>query len=228
MTGIWAFRAELQKLATLPAALLTIGATLVGSLVISRTVLTSAKMTGEPVGTLLLQDVPEYLVLGTVALGVLAATSEYQGNQVHTSLLAVPQRGLLITAKTTAFLLVCATTAVTAMTIAWLAMGLTDPGTAKALVGASAHLTATGLFAHLIGVGVRHLIGAATTAITFLVVVPPIWELLLPKAPWLPTLASAHTLLIWSASDLFIVGVLVAWGALATVVAAARFVFEDG
>lgn len=228
MTGIWAFRAEVQKLITLPATLLTIGATLIGALVVSHAVLTSARISGGTIGAPLLQRVPEYLALGTVTLGVLAATSEHQGNQVHTSLLAVPQRGLLITTKVTAFLLICATTAVAAMAVAWVAMGLTDPGMAKTLAGASAHLTVAGLFAHLIGIGVRHMIGAATTAIILLVVVPPIWELLLPKAPWLPTLASARTLLIWSISDLFIVGILTAWGVLTVGVAAARFVFEDG
>lgn len=84
MTIVAAFRAEVIKLCTLPAVPGTLLTVWVASLGLSAV----------PAA-----DVVEYAQAGFVVLGVLAVTSEYSGGQVRTSLVGVPRRIELLTAK---------------------------------------------------------------------------------------------------------------------------------
>jgi ABC-2 type transport system permease protein len=79
-----AYRAEILKLVTLPAS----GVTVLAAWIVAAGL--AAVPDADPI---------VYAQAGFVVLGVLAVTSEYSGGQVRTSLISVPRRVELMTAK---------------------------------------------------------------------------------------------------------------------------------
>jgi ABC-2 type transport system permease protein len=157
-------------------------------------------------------------------LGVLVITSEYSTGMIRATLAAVPQRRLMLTAKTTVFAAAALTTGITACFAAYLAFqallpggdsmrtSLSDPGVLRAVTGAGLYLTVLGLFGLGLGAVIRS--SAGTIAALFgALFVPPVIMTLLPSSwqdtigPYLPMQAGetiytvhhqAHTLAPWA------------------------------
>nr|WP_300143508.1 hypothetical protein [Propionicimonas sp.] len=196
------FRAEVLKLWTLPEVWLTFVATVLAAAVVAVTILVNNAAIGVTSVVACIQAVPDYAVLGIAVLGVLASTSEYRGNQIHTSLTATPKRSGLAAAKLTVFVLTCGVFSFAAMGAAGMAIrAIGDPQAHAMILRACVHLTAMGVIAMAVGMAARSLVGSLTAAIIVLVVAPPVVEALAPlAATWLPSLASAGLLLNSSGS----------------------------
>jgi ABC-2 type transport system permease protein len=115
-------------------------------------------------------------------LGVLVITTEYSTGTIRASLLAVPRRLEMLTAKTAVFagLLIVVAEIVafgsffigSAILHSKVPVSLSDHNVTRAVVGAGLYLTVLGLFSLAIGVLIRHTAGAITTAIGVVFVLP--------------------------------------------------------
>jgi ABC-2 type transport system permease protein len=115
-------------------------------------------------------------------LGVLVITTEYSTGTIRASLLAVPRRLEMLTAKAGVFagLLIVVAEIVafgsffigSAILHSKAPVSLSDPNVTRAVVGAGLYLTVLGLFSLAIGVLIRHTAGAITTAIGVVFVLP--------------------------------------------------------
>lgn len=127
-------------------------------------------------------------------LGVLVITSEYSSGMIRATLAAVPQRRLMLAAKTLTFAATATITSLAASFAAYLLFqaflpsgdamrtSLSDPGVLRAVTGAGLYLAALGLFGLGIGTVIRSSAGAVA-ALFAIVFVPPILMSLLP-ASW--------------------------------------------
>ncbi|MGC4812197.1 hypothetical protein ACLQ29_16875 [Micromonospora sp. DT228] len=151
-----AARAELRKLLTLPSmrrtALLTWAAT-----VLLTYAYASAESHGDRLGDNAALGPLGYTQAGFLVLGVLAATSEHQeGDQIRTTLLAMPRRLPLQAAK--ALALAALTLPVAAATAATSTLPADGAGWTPAATG---YLTLTTLLAAAVGSIVRSAVSAA-------------------------------------------------------------------
>ena len=115
-------------------------------------------------------------------LGVLVITTEYSTGVIRASLLAVPRRLKMLTAKSLVFaglLIVVAEVVVfgsffigAAILHSHVPVSLGDHNVTRALVGSGLYLTVLGLFSLAIGAIIRHTAGAITTAIGVVFVLP--------------------------------------------------------
>jgi ABC-2 type transport system permease protein len=115
-------------------------------------------------------------------LGVLVITTEYSTGTIRASLLAVPRRLEMLTAKAVVFagLLIVVAEIVafgsffigSALLHSKVPVSLSDHNVTRAVVGAGLYLTVLGLFSLAIGVLIRHTAGAITTAIGVVFVLP--------------------------------------------------------
>lgn len=115
-------------------------------------------------------------------LGVLVITTEYSTGTIRASLLAVPRRLEMLTAKAVVFagLLIVVAEIVafgsffigSAILHSKAPVSLSDHNVTRAVVGAGLYLTVLGLFSLAIGVLIRHTAGAITTAIGVVFVLP--------------------------------------------------------
>ncbi|AQZ63825.1 putative integral membrane protein [[Actinomadura] parvosata subsp. kistnae] len=96
--------AELAKLRTLPAVLVTIAVTVVVAAGLGAAL--AAAPSDRPLGAVdAALHAVDYAQTGLLVLGVLAVASEYAGSQARTTLTAVPGRLLLMAGKVTAYLI---------------------------------------------------------------------------------------------------------------------------
>jgi ABC-2 type transport system permease protein len=126
--------------------------------------------------------------LAICVLGVIVITSEYTTGAIRSSLLAVPIRLRMLTAKAVTFavldLVVSAVTVfavffiTTAILRSHISITLSQPGVARAVIGAILYLTVLGLFALAIGGLIRHTAGAIAVVIATVIVVPPLISLI--------------------------------------------------
>ncbi len=124
-------------------------------------------------------------------LGVLVITTEYSTGVIRSSLLAVPRRLLMLTAKCVVFaaLLFVLGEIVSfgsffigsAILHSHVPVSLSDHNVTRAVLGSGLYLTVLGLFSLAIGGIIRHTAGAVTTAIG-VVFVLPILSGLLPNS----------------------------------------------
>ncbi|MBN0039795.1 ABC transporter permease [Cellulosimicrobium cellulans] len=233
-------RAELDKLRTLPLAVLAaVAAPVLGSLVAAALAASAAAADAAVSPAELALRVVPFVVAVLALLGVVPVAHEYAGRQMLTSLAAVPRRGRLVAAKTLATALVLtATSAVT------LAAGFTtalvvqrvveapvapDTPDATRLLGAAAYLVVVGLLAHAQALLVRHLVPALVAVLVLVVVVPPVAAQATDLARWLPDRAAstwydpAPELLDTTAGTV----VALVWLALLGAAGSARFVRSD-
>ena len=115
-------------------------------------------------------------------LGVLVITTEYSTGVIRASLLAVPRRLEMLTAKTVVFaaLMIVAAEIVafgsffigSAILHSRVPVSLGDRNVTRAVVGTGLYLTVLGLFSLAIGGIIRHTAGAITTAIGVVFVLP--------------------------------------------------------
>ncbi|WP_052423341.1 ABC transporter permease [Nonomuraea candida] len=187
--------AELVKLRTLPAALITIVTTVLGAALLA-VVLAAGRerLGGSPSAVEAALGVVEYAQFGFVLLGILAAASEYGGGQIRTTLAAVPGRGLLMAGKAIACTVTMSLTALLTIGVCLLAARLTpgmswSGGHAGGPAGAWAYLTLIGLLGHAVAALLRDLIAALVTMLALVLVVPPVLAGLTTSAGYLPSLA---------------------------------------
>jgi ABC-2 type transport system permease protein len=136
-------------------------------------------------------------------LGVLVITSEYGTGMIRATLAAVPQRRLMLAAKTAVFAVTALITAIASCFAAYLAFQallpagdamrttLSDPGVLRAVPGAGLYLTVLGLLGLGLGAVIRSSAGAIATLLGALFV-PSLLANLLPQTwqdiigPYLP------------------------------------------
>ena len=162
-------------------------------------------------------------------LGVLVITSEYGTGMIRATLAAVPQRRLMLTAKTAVFTATALGTGIASCYAAYFAFqallpagdamrtSLSDPGVLRAVTGAGLYLTVLGLLGLGIGAVIRSSTGAVATLLGVLFV-PTLLVALLPQS-WQDTIATylpmnsgeailavhhqAHTLQPWPGFGVF-------------------------
>jgi hypothetical protein len=136
-------------------------------------------------------------------LGVLVITSEYGTGMIRATLAAVPQRRLMLAAKTLVFAATALLTGMAACFAAYfifqvflpggdsMRTSLSDPGVLRAVTGAGLYLTVLGLFGLGLGAVIRSSGGTIATLFGVLFV-PPLIMTLLPSSwqdtigPYLP------------------------------------------
>jgi ABC-type transport system involved in multi-copper enzyme maturation permease subunit len=126
--------------------------------------------------------------LAICVLGVMVMASEYSTGMIRSSLLAVPKRIPMLLAKSVVFVAVVfvvgelvafATFFIGAPILHSKApVALGDPGVLRAIIGAGLYLAMLGLFALSVGAIVRHVAGAITGIIGFVLVLAPLAQLL--------------------------------------------------
>jgi hypothetical protein len=126
-------------------------------------------------------------------LGVLFITSEYGTGMIRATLAAVPQRRLMLAAKTLVFAAAAVITGLAACLAAYLVFqallpagdamrtSLADPGVLRAVTGAGLYLAALGLFGLGLGAVIRFSAGAVA-ALLGVLFVPTILVMLLPRS----------------------------------------------
>jgi hypothetical protein len=162
-------------------------------------------------------------------LGVLVITSEYGTGMIRATLAAVPQRRLMLTAKTTVFAVTALIIGIASCFAAYFAFqaflpagdgmrtSLSYPGVLRAVTGAGLYLTVLGLFGLGIGAIIRSSTGAVATLMGVLFV-PSLIVTLLPQS-WQDTIGAylpmdagetiitvhhqAHTLQAWPGFGVF-------------------------
>jgi hypothetical protein len=152
-------RAELIKLATLPALALTVALTWAVTAVIRLAAADGA-------------DPIPLVRAGFLVLGVLAATAEYDGAQIHTTLLCSPRRTHLHVTRT----LVLALVTVPAAVVTVLLAGTGDP----------VYLVLTTLLAAAVGTLLRHPVAAIVVVLGYYYVLGPFVRDRFDDGLWLP------------------------------------------
>ncbi|MFC5184102.1 ABC transporter permease [Actinomadura harenae] len=163
------------------------------------------------------------------ALGALAVTTEYGTGQIHGTLMATPQRPLVLAAKTLLLFVLGSALALATVSAAFLLgqsrltgtmphASLTDPGAAHAVLGGALYLTLTGLLGLFLGTLVRSTAIALSTLLGLFTILPVLVDDL-PKSPaWrhtVPYLPSNLGLSLWHSHIGFLVRPAPAAGTLA-------------
>ncbi|AOS62241.1 hypothetical protein [Actinoalloteichus hymeniacidonis] len=203
-----AIGSEIAKLRTLPAVLGTILATVLSSTALGALFGGIAGSgvgsgPGETTGTITATAL-QFVDLGQVGfilLGILTVASEYPRAQIRTTLLGVPDRSMLLAAKSMAYLAVATGTAVLAVGGAALASILTANGTGVseigwarelgALIGAAVYLVLIGLLGSAVALLVRNLVVATAVMSTLVLVLSPILSMFTELAGYLPDRAGS-------------------------------------
>lgn len=205
-----AFRAELSKLMTLPAAWMTVGLAVVfvGLMcaALSAAGARAAVRSGGSVATVsaamsVVGALP-LLQIGVIVLGTLPVGHEYSGRQIRTSLAAVPSRGMLLAAKTLAAVVAVTVAAVLtvagALAGAWAGLAGAHVTAAaftaadiRHLLGAVVALVLLGLLAHAAALLARGAIPALVGVLALVLVVSPLLAAATAQARWLPDRAAA-------------------------------------
>jgi ABC-2 type transport system permease protein len=179
--------------------------------------------------------------VGLVLLGILPATHEYAGHQIRTSLVAVPNRLLLLTGKTIATLLGMTVTAAATIGASLVAVALTQSlldapasalranGESWTLAGAAAYLVLIALLSHTVAVLSRHLVPALVGMLSLVLIVSPLLASFTEHARWLPDRAGAR---LYDPTDTVLTAttgalVLGGWISVTGAVAIARFIRSD-
>lgn len=130
----------------------------------------------------------EFGQLTVCVLGVMVMASEYSTGMIRSSLLAVPKRTPMLFAKCVVFaVLVFVVGELVALPSFFMGaailhskapVALGDPGVFRAVVGAGLYLALLALFALAVGALIRHVAGAITGVIGFVLVLAPLAQLL--------------------------------------------------
>ncbi|MET7335125.1 ABC transporter permease [Nonomuraea sp. NPDC005650] len=230
--------AELLKLRTLPATLITVAATVLGTTVLAIAFAAGREhLGGSASAAEAALRVVEYGQIGHILLGILTVATEYAGSQIRTTLAAVPGRTLLMTAKAAAYVVTALPAA--SLTIAAPLVGaLLTPGMrwsgehTGALFGAGSYLVLIGLLGYAVAALIRNLIAALVTMLSLVLVVPPLLAGVTSLAGYLPSQAGMRMYTIGPApleglTSAQGAAVLTAWPALALAIAVASFVKRD-
>lgn len=232
--------AELDKIRTLSAAVVTAAGTTLTGVAIAAALAGHAANQGEPASAIAVtnQTVP-YVQAGLILLGVLPVAHEHAGSQLRTTLVAVPNRRLLVTGKTLAALLAAALTSAATTGASLLAAGLTQrlldspapdsDAEPWMLLGAAGYLTLIALLAHAVALLVRHLVPALVGMLSLVLLLSPVLAGLTEHARWLPDRAGMQ---LYDLSDTVLTAttgtlVLLGWISVIGAPAIARFITRD-
>ncbi|MBZ2195312.1 hypothetical protein [Occultella gossypii] len=234
-----AVAAELDKLRTLPVVAFTLIGTVVTAVVIAAALAASGAAAGAPssVVELVLAAVP-FVQVGIILLGVLPAGHEYDGRQIATTLVALPDRARSLAGKTTAAAAVVGVGAALSIGAAFATaaiathvtdLTLTADRAPWRLTGAIAYLAVIGLLAHAVAVAVRHLVPALVAMLSLMVIISPVAAGLTEHARWLPDRAASQ---LYADTDAVLTAatgplVALAWLAAIGTVGALRFIRLD-
>jgi ABC-2 type transport system permease protein len=229
------FRSELCKLRTVRSTYWTVMAAVVSNILLAAllAILLPSHLSGRQDATIDSTRVSlGGLHLSQVAfgvLGVLVITSEYSTGMIRATLAAVPQRRLVLAAKTFVFAVTAVIAGIGSCLAAYLVFqaflpagdgmrtSLSDLGVLRAVTGAGLYLTVLGLLGLGLGAIIRASAGAIATLLGLLFV-PTLLADLLPQswqdtiAPYLPMNAGetiitvhhqAHTLQPWPGFGVF-------------------------
>jgi ABC-2 type transport system permease protein len=126
--------------------------------------------------------------LAICVLGVIVITSEYSSGTIRASLLAVPHRIPMLTAKAVVFAVIDFVVSAIAIFVVFfittailrshVSISLSQPGVTRAVIGAILYLTVLGLFAMAVGGLIRHTAGGIAIVIATVIVVPPLVSLI--------------------------------------------------
>ena len=240
-----ATRAELSKLRSLTAIWYTLAGTIALTVLLSLLFVREAEFTTGPAGT---ADAVNVLDFGVVALGwsqvgffllgVIAATSEYIGGQIRTTLIAVPNRIIQRLAANTALSIMVFAAALLTVVIS-IGTVLVASGTvigdldvalvARIVFSAAGYLTCLALLSAAVGLLIRKTIPAAAILLVYLLIVSPLlqgqnWYFLPDMASyalWYVTIpdAAPPAIVCWL--------IVVAWTLAAAVPATLRFARRD-
>jgi ABC-2 type transport system permease protein len=177
--------AELIKLRTLPAAWIT---GLVA--VVVAVVVTAAASTIDPAAdavTIVLGSVA-FLQVGSIVLGVVAVASEYGGQELRTTLTAVPNRVVSLAGKGLAQLIATTVMSVVALAAAVSTGWALEPVRASLwwVAGAAAYLVLVGMLAGAVTVVLRSLVSSLVVMLVGVVVASPLLGSVTDQARWLP------------------------------------------
>ena len=207
-------RAETLKLLSLPATYLTALGTFAVSVLLAVAFGHAARQGGTSALDAGLATVA-YSQAGFLVLGVITATSEYQGGQIRTTLTALPRRVVQHLAKLVSLALfalpVAAATTFAGIATAAILVGDMPSGLLR-MIGASAGLTLSAVLAGAVATVVRRSIPALAVLLGYYFIVGP---LLRDRAGFAKYLPDAGT------------GVLIAWVVLAVAISAATFRARD-
>jgi ABC-2 type transport system permease protein len=229
------FRSEFWKLGTVRSTYWSLGAAVVSNVAVAAllAILLPSHMSAHQKATIDSTRVSlGGLHLSQIAfgvLGVLLITSEYGTGMIRATLAAVPQRRLVLAAKTAVFAVTALITGIASSFAAYLAFQaflpagdgmrttLSDPGVLRAVAGAGLYLTVLGLFGLGLGAVIRSSAGAVASLLGVLFV-PSLLVNLLPQSwqdsigAYLPMNAGetiitayhqAHTLQPWPGFGVF-------------------------
>jgi ABC-2 type transport system permease protein len=145
-----------------------------------------AQYLADPTG--FLPAVMQFAQIPVCVLGVLVMSAEFSTGMIRSSVLAVPRRGQLLTAKVVVFALVTLiigeVTGFASFFVgqriagSHLPLSLSGHNMLRAVAGSGLALALTGLMAVAIGTLIRHSAGAITTAIGAFLVLPTIAQLI--------------------------------------------------
>ena len=191
--------AELLKLRGLPVVLVTMLGSVAAAITLAAAIAASPTGAATDAVDVTLGTIP-FLQIGPILLGVLSVSTEYAGGQIRSTLIAVPNRPLLLAGKTGAYLVAAATTCAAALSAglgtAWIALTVRH-GTPTAdpngwpVLGAAAYLVLIGLLGHAVTVLTRDLVPALVTMLGLVLIASPLLSGLTEHARYLPDRAGS-------------------------------------
>lgn len=232
-----AVAAESVKLRGVPAVCATVLGMIAAAIALSAAIAASATDALDAV-QVMLATIP-FLQVGTILLGVLAVATEYQGSQVRTTLIATPNRTLLLAGKALAYLATATITSAVAvgagLATATITLAVSDTApiedmNAWPVVGAAVYLVLIGLLGLALTVLLRSLIPSLVGMLALVLIASPLLAGSTEHARWLPDRAGS-LLYLPAADSVLTTGtgtlVLLAWITVTGTAAAAAFVNRD-
>lgn len=185
-------RAELDKLVTLPLTWLTLMGAFILNLLLAAA-FTSVGLQGAA-GTQSILNIGlatmGYLQAGFIILGIQAACSEYTDGQIRTTLITIPWRGLQLSTKYLALVIITIPAAfiITASGVLYPFIRMRDTAVGfeigimiKALAGATGYLTLTALLSAAMGALLRRTTPALVVLLGYYFVISPLTRDFLPR-----------------------------------------------
>ncbi|BAW93782.1 membrane protein [Actinomyces sp. Chiba101] len=220
---------ELKKITSLPMTWAVVICTIIFSIIVSLVFESRFGNQGSTVEQDILKTVPDYIVIGFIALGAVLGGQEYQGGQIYTSISAVPRRSILITAKILLFSMVLYLVGLASMSVASAAiMENTTGDSVRIVCYSSIHLAVMGMFPALLTFLIRAVVPTLSVSLVLLVVAPAVLMPLTDWYEWLPSRASAELFLKNTISfDPVSAIVLASWIVGSGCAGIGRFIYDD-
>ena len=126
--------------------------------------------------------------LAAAVLGAMVISTEYSTGAIRSTLTATPQRLRLLSAKALVFIVVALVVGLVTCILSFVVgqaflseryrVDFGDPGVSRALLGGALYVAGSGMFGFAFGALLRQTAGAITAAVAFLLVLPPLSQLL--------------------------------------------------